>query len=488
MISMLKNSFLNLSKVYKYPIFWVFLSALIIRLVLVGIDMPFIFHPDEPTVVHSTQNLKYSLNPKHFDWPNFYYYLNAPFYFVLETAHTIFKRLGWQDLSTWVVDRSSYYLVSRSLTAIFGALTSITIYFIVKNITKNTSISLTASILMALIPFHITRSAQALTDVPMLFLLTLSVYFITRNFDGEKKWNYYFSFFFAGLAISTKYNAYLIYPTLLLFLFWVRPFKIKDWFFYVKCGFLTFFGFFVGTPYAVFDFKTFIRSDSYVGVLWQFTNVGKVELFDQVYFFFYNLFLNIGKDFGYLIYYFALVFIIYFVVSLRNKKLTLEDKFILILIVQLFYFIWVVSGLRVQRTHYFITLYFIPPIFTAIFLYRYRVLEKITIFFQALYASYIIFQSLYPSVHLQLYQTLRFTSDPKSSMFFSSEQRATAVLKKLDLPNSKMNPTFREKLKEYSFFLTDNDACEAKISCEYSKIKTYWDFEGGVLHIYEIKK
>jgi 4-amino-4-deoxy-L-arabinose transferase-like glycosyltransferase len=477
-----------LLRILRSPLFWIFTGAFLLRVTLTSVDLPFVFHPDEPTVVNSTQNLKYSLNPKHFDWPNLYYYLNYPLYFILERTHYLLIDLRLESLAKQVVDISTYYTVTRIFTVFFGAMTCVFVALIVLNLTNNRPVSYFSGTVMALIPFHITRSSQALTDVPMLFFLTLSVYFLTRNFCCEKKWNYYFSFFFAGLAISTKYNAYLIFPTLILSLLWIRKFNIKDWFFYFKCGILTPIGFFLGTPYALLDWKTFIRDDSYVGMLWQFKNVGKVEFFEQVKFFFSNLLFNVSEDFGFLPYYASLIFIAYFVLNTRLKFNSNVDKFKFILILQFIYFIWVVSGLRIQRTHYFITLYFIPPIFSAFIIERYKALPNIFLILTSIFSFWTIFINYFPSPQLQLYNRLDNSKINEEYLFFTDSKDTLKVLKKLDVQNKKLSTFNNIEFKgKYNYVITEVELCISMDICRFHKVDNLQHPSGRRLNIYEVK-
>jgi len=103
--------------------------AFFIRLIGISHSLPFVYNVDEPTVVRSTIMLRESLNPGHFDWPHFYYYINGIFYsvFVLFRALLGFFKLQnvfpvlWQDPEV-------FYLISRVVTTIFASLTLIPVY------------------------------------------------------------------------------------------------------------------------------------------------------------------------------------------------------------------------------------------------------------------------------------------------------------------------------------------------------------------------
>ena len=53
----------------KY-LFLILLLGLVLRVLGLRHGFPFIFHPDEPTVVRSALGVRFFPNPGHFDWPH----------------------------------------------------------------------------------------------------------------------------------------------------------------------------------------------------------------------------------------------------------------------------------------------------------------------------------------------------------------------------------------------------------------------------------
>ena len=233
--------------------------SFLIRFIFIFKDLPFITHPDEPTVVNSTLNLKYDLNPRHFDWPTFYYYINYLFFSILYFIERLMNRIGHPFPS--IVATENFYLLSRIITCVFGSLSVLFMYLLVLNLTNKKSVGLISAIILSIIPFHITRSAQSLTDVPMLFFIITSLYYLSRNVNEFKWKNIYLSSFFIGLAVSTKYNGYMFALSPIFFIFLIKRFSLKDISNYLYCILLASLGFFIGTPYALIDYKTFLRDD-----------------------------------------------------------------------------------------------------------------------------------------------------------------------------------------------------------------------------------
>ncbi len=354
-----REIFVHLKDLVFSKIFHIFILSLILRLLYVNVNAPFVFHPDEPTIVNSTINLRYNFNPKHFDWPTLTYYLNYPIYDFFERLDSKLKRDFDLDLN--LINFFNYYLFTRVFTAFIGSLTVLFIYFSLTNFGISKNVSLISSSIFSLMPFFLFRSAQALPDVPMLFFGVLMVYFISKHYISNKFIFLIVSSFCLGLSISSKYTGYLFGITLLGYLFFRFRFSLNFIKSVIFCGILIILGFLVGTPYALLDSKTFLISDSPKGALWQFQNVGRSDLFSQIWYFLNNLFLFELENFGYVPQIAVLVFIgviIYEKVKLKKNKVNvgIPIGLFVIFLIQYFYVFWTVSGISSgsQRAQHFI--------------------------------------------------------------------------------------------------------------------------------------
>lgn len=354
-----REIFVHLKDLVLSKIFHIFILSLILRLLYVNVNAPFVFHPDEPTIVNSTINLRYNFNPKHFDWPTLTYYLNYPIYDFFERLDSKLKRDFDLDLN--LINFFNYYLFTRVFTAFIGSLTVLFIYFSLTNFGISKNVSLISSSIFSLMPFFLFRSAQALPDVPMLFFGVLMVYFISKHYISNKFIFLIVSSFCLGLSISSKYTGYLFGITLLGYLFFRFRFSLNFIKSVIFCGILIILGFLVGTPYALLDSKTFLISDSPKGALWQFQNVGRSDLFSQIWYFLNNLFLFELENFGYVPQIAVLVFIgviIYEKVKLKKNKVNvgIPIGLFVIFLIQYFYVFWTVSGISSgsQRAQHFI--------------------------------------------------------------------------------------------------------------------------------------
>jgi hypothetical protein len=144
---------------------------------------------------------------------------------------------------------------------------------------------------------------------PFSYYSVLVVYFLSKNLDEFKDKYFLLACFFGGLSVSTKYNGYMIFLTLGLFILYIRRVNLRDARLYIKSALVSFLGFFIGTPYFVFDYQTFLISDNPKGALWQFNNVGKVEIVQQISNFYNNLFTNYIDEMGYLPITISIIFI-----------------------------------------------------------------------------------------------------------------------------------------------------------------------------------
>lgn len=484
-IPKIKNFFrTQLTTIFTSKIFVIFILSFLLREYFVFNNYPFVFHPDEPTVVNSTINLRYNLNPKHFDWPTTYYYLNYPLYNLFERGVGNLNR----NLAefNYVIKDIDYYIISRTLTAVLGSINVVVICLIFKALGKNQTLSELGSVIFSLFTFHVSRSSQALIDVPMLLFASLSVYFLIKSANTDSIKYLLFACFFGGLSTSTKYNGYMIFLSIFLVVLLLRGFKLKEWLVYLYCGLVSAFGFFIGTPYALLDYKTFLKSDSPKGAVWQFQNVGKVDLLTQIKSFFTN-FYNISDLVAYIPVILTIVYIIWFFYK-RNFKGS-ENKLILVFILQFLYVMWSVSGVEVQRAQYFILIFIFLPIFVISF---YESFPKFLLPFHILFLVFSLVGLLKNSVENPLaifYRNVKFTQSLSSYNFRYNNEDAKKVLNYLGVESDKYS------LKDFvvnpkdTHVLSDSGLCTDNLECRFKLISKIENrFKADKIFIYEIKR
>ncbi len=98
----------------------------------------------------------------------------------------------------------------RFASAIFGILSILLIYLIVKKLFNSEFLSITAALLMAFDGLNLVMSRVALLDIFLMFFILLSIYFLIIN-------NLWLSGSAIGLALSIKWSAAFLIPLVILF-------------------------------------------------------------------------------------------------------------------------------------------------------------------------------------------------------------------------------------------------------------------------------
>lgn len=337
--------------------------ALILRLLAINHSFPYVLHPDEPAVVRAALGLRFDINPHHFDWPHLFIYLNFFIYKGFALMRDLFVNLGWKASISSVLpiiwdDNLVFYLISRIFAAVLGAFTILPVYLIGKNL-FNQKAGVYAALAFAVIPFHVHASHYALIDVPMTFFMAWAVFFCSRIYKDNLLKDFLLAGLFIGFAASTKYHgalAAVAVPLAYLFYFVNNPslriITIKGLGKLLASAFMSFIGFLIGTPFALLDFKTFIRTDGPAGALWQFKNVSSVDFPQQVYQFVETLFVRMPKDYGFtLLALYIVISLIFVYLLIRNRK-SEQSAFWLIYIPSILIFFYI-SGFEKNRTHYY---------------------------------------------------------------------------------------------------------------------------------------
>jgi 4-amino-4-deoxy-L-arabinose transferase-like glycosyltransferase len=323
-----------------------------VRLAAIDHGFPYIYHADEPAVVRSALAIRFDPNPHHFDWPHLYFYLNYFCYMVFGKVRDLASGLHLQTTLVQLApvlwnDKLIFYLISRILSATLGALTVVPIYLWVTRLVDKKA-GLFGATFLALAPFHVRHSHYALVDVPMVFFLAWSLYFAT------------YSPVLAGLTLgfsaSTKYSGLLGGLFIVLYYLLNRSLPLRQRVARVaKLGLFTALGFLIGTPYALLDYLTFVRTDGPQGALWQFTNVGKVDFVSQLQQFGSALTTKLPSDLGYAL----LPLFVIGCVTLVSKLIKHQPVANILALASVTFIAvtFYVAGLEKDRSHYYMISY-----------------------------------------------------------------------------------------------------------------------------------
>lgn len=334
----------------KFPkeVYGLAILAFILRIIPIKYGLPLHLNIDEPALVSGSLLLKNSLNIGRFDWPHLYFYINFLFYLPGYLLVNFFK------LPFFLEGDGIYFAISRALSAIFGVLTLFSIFKITELISKNKSVAIASVLMLSLLPVHVYESFFAKLDVSLTFFVSLAIYGILKISEGLNTKTFLITGALIGLSVSIKYNAFLLYiPFIISWAYLTNKQTIKTVKLYllpIYSGIVSIIVFFMGTPFALIDYKTFWSDKPRVGVLWQFQNVGSVpweEYSVHVYETFANMYrsdLGIGI---WIIFITLIIFYLFF--NYRNRYLN-------ILLLPTIFISFYISKLDRSPSHYFIFL------------------------------------------------------------------------------------------------------------------------------------
>ncbi len=353
-------------------LFFTILLALFLRLGGITHGFPYIFHPDEPTIVRSALGIRFDANPGHFDWPHLYIYFNYFVYMGFAYLRNLTASLNFKPAISAVLpiiwnDSLIFYLITRIISAIFGALTLIPIYLTGKRL-FNEKVGLLAAFGYATFPYQVWWSHYTMPDTAMVFLLSWGIYYCAKILTEKDYANYVFAGFFFGLSASTKYNgilgiiliplAHLLAPGYSRAVKDINGRKFKFFetlIMFVAAALSSVLGFVIGTPYAAVDYKTFIRTDGPKGALWQFTNVGALDVLKNIDLIINRIFISVGGHVGYVVMLGMVVIAIYIVYRfLTGTNNEYDYASLLLLIPLVFLLVYVASRQKDSAQYYFV--------------------------------------------------------------------------------------------------------------------------------------
>jgi len=223
-----------------------------------------------------------SLRPLILMWPAFHSYVLLIFYglyYIIGKLFLLFKTPA--DFAFLYLTRPfNFYFLARILSVIFGTSTVIMTYSIAKKI-YNLRVGLLSAWLLAMSVTHITYSHWAKPDVFMVFLTTVSLLFSCLILVDRRLRNYLLAGFFAGLAMSAKYNAVLIVASLFVVHLLVREKQNLLKYIFDKKLFgyflMLIIGFFIGSPYCLLAPQFFYREAVCVLDMLHFGEAGNIN-------------------------------------------------------------------------------------------------------------------------------------------------------------------------------------------------------------------
>jgi 4-amino-4-deoxy-L-arabinose transferase-like glycosyltransferase len=364
----------------------------------------------------------------------------------------IISALGYREYTYFISpliwnDELIFYLITRSLTAILGALTVIPVFLTAEKMFGRKAGWL-AGLAFAITPFHVWHSHYSMPDVPMVFFLAWALYFIVKILFKNASANYLLAGLFIGLAASTKYNGLLIAGGLVLAHF-MRVFSEKNeklidldsWGKLLIAGLASIVSFIAGTPYAVLDFETFIRTDGPKGALWQFTNVGSVSFTERIEQFAQVMVFKLPENVGYTFMALFVTAFIYVLFNLIRKRNLWEHKDLMFFTLLGLGLIFFIAGSEKTRAQYFFVAYPAVVICGMGFFKqqldrlrnRYKDILWVLVFTAPLYFSLIASYAFYlPDSRVQFYKWMQ-NKKIQEQIVYILDEDLSVVFQKLDV-------------------------------------------------------
>ncbi|OGS22557.1 MAG: hypothetical protein A2252_02990 [Elusimicrobia bacterium RIFOXYA2_FULL_39_19] len=244
-------------------LFSILIIGFFIRFWGIWFDLPHLYTTEEyKTVNYALKMGAGDLNPHFFNYPSFYLYFTliiSGIYFVIGKIFGIFANA--HDFAySFIQNPTNIYLILRFFSVLWSTAILYFIYAVGKK-AFNAKTGLMAALMFCFIPSIIQSSHLIQPALPSMLFVLISFYYLIDYYQKGKNTAFYLSAGFLGIAFSTFYNALPLF-LLLPVVYWLknksRPLSIA-----LFSGLLLVAVFFlIGTPYALLDYKAFIKDFS----------------------------------------------------------------------------------------------------------------------------------------------------------------------------------------------------------------------------------
>jgi 4-amino-4-deoxy-L-arabinose transferase-like glycosyltransferase len=188
--------------------------AAILRIWAANWGAPYVYHPDEHSIVHAALNMvrEGDPNPRWFHYPSLLIYLQAALVAVLQpfVDASLITDPAAHGLGPWDVapEQWPFVYAGRIVIALFGV-AGIGLMYAAAAALAGPAVGLAAAAFIAMSPLHNESSHYLTTDVAAMTWITLALFLALRR--CEKRGDPLIAAgFVAGLAASTKYPAGMV--------------------------------------------------------------------------------------------------------------------------------------------------------------------------------------------------------------------------------------------------------------------------------------
>ncbi len=236
--------------------FFLFLATLMFQAWNIGHDLPNLYHADEPHHLNIAAHFSTGdLNPHDFKYPTLWSYTLAVMLGLLFALNLLTGLVssGLDFASSYFYEPTKIYLCARLLAAALFA-GGVWVLYETGRKHYNHLTGLLAAAFLATGPAFWFYSRYATMNSLMIFLITLGVYFLHGVLNDADRKSYILAGLAFGLAISAHYIAAPLGFLIVAFHFLTPKSKRQHVHLLYGCLFV-FVGFFIGTPFFLFDLK-----------------------------------------------------------------------------------------------------------------------------------------------------------------------------------------------------------------------------------------
>ncbi|HSP93529.1 MAG TPA: DUF2298 domain-containing protein [Thermoanaerobaculia bacterium] len=235
----------------RWPLGALFLFAAVVRLVGIRWDQGHFFHPDERAIAMAVERISFAplqLNP------HFFAYGSFPLY-VTRVVTSLLARVR-----PWFGGYDGIIFTGRLLSAFWGAATVVLLALLGARL-YGRRVGLLAGALLAATVLHVQSSHFAISDIPLTFLILLSLFFLIEVVESGKLSRYLLAGLSIGLAVATKFSALpiLLPLAVAVAIRWHAERKARPLLYGLAAGVAAVAFFLLGQPYAILDFRAYIH-------------------------------------------------------------------------------------------------------------------------------------------------------------------------------------------------------------------------------------
>ena len=246
-------------------LFWVILGvAFLVRVTGLGYGLPFLYHQDEPIMVNHAMAIGATG-----DWnPHFFTNGSLSMYllFFLYGGLFLFMKLLGQVAGAYdfgilfLKDPTSFYILGRFVLGVLAG--TLTVGWLMSRASKlfRVPIGLFAGLFLALCYFHVQNSHYIWSDIPLTLAASVLFFQLLTVIRKPSALGFCLAGVAWGVGLACKMTAAFLAPTLLFALILSAKGQSADKNLKnaLSCGFGALSAFFICSPFAILDWKTFL--------------------------------------------------------------------------------------------------------------------------------------------------------------------------------------------------------------------------------------